>query len=189
MFVYKINMKKYILALLVFVVSDAYAQFEVGAAVSNNGTYQAELNIIDSTVYGNKKTMFTLQKGISLMTYSINSNNNSYYYYREVTGDLPSGNNVYLGTLVRIGTGKQSIVTSDIGFGIGLAKTYSTEYIYDPITGYETTDFTYEGFETAIGMTWGIDVKIMKNVNTYFKAGGLFRDYGDFAAVGFKYTF
>ena len=55
-------MKKLVLALLAFVVSDAYAQFEVGAAVSNNGTYQAELNIIDSTIYGNKKTMFTLAK-------------------------------------------------------------------------------------------------------------------------------
>lgn len=181
-------MKKYILALLVFVVSDAYAQFEVGAAVSNNGTYQAELNIIDSTIYGNKRTMFTLQKGISLMTYSINSNDN-YYYYRGVTSYLPSGNNVYLGTLVRIGTGKQSIITTDFGFGIGLAKTYSTDYVYDPIAGYGTTDYIYEGMETAIGMTWGVDIKIMKNVNTYFKAGGLFREYGDFAAVGFKYKF
>ena len=181
-------MKKLILALLVFVTTNAYAQFEVGAAVSNNGTYQAELNIMDSTIYGNKKTIFTLQKGISVMTYSINSNV-GYYYYRDITGDIPKGNNLYLGTLVRIGTGKQSIVTSDIGFGIGLAKTYSTEYVYDPVTGMETLDYTYEDMETAIGMTWGIDVKIMNNVNTYFKAGGLFRDFGDFAAVGFKYTF
>ena len=181
-------MKKLIIALLAFVVSNAYAQFEVGAAVSNNGTYQAELNIIDSTVYSNKKTVFTLQKGISFMTYSIN-NNTSYYYYRDETGDIPGGNNFYMGTLIRIGAGKKSVVTSDIGFGIGLAKTYTTDYVYDPVTGYETLKYTYQGMETAIGMTWGIDVKIMKNVNTYFKAGGLFKEYGDFAAVGFKYTF
>lgn len=179
-------MKKYIIAVLVFVTTNAYAQFEVGAAVSNNGTYQAELNIMDSTVYSNRKTVFTLQKGISLMTYSINDNP---YYYRDITGDIPNGNNLYMGTLIRIGAGKKSVVTSDIGFGIGLAKTYTTDYVYDPVTGYETMKYTYQGMETAIGMTWGIDVKIMKNVNTYFKTGGLFKEYGDFAAVGFKYTF
>lgn len=179
-------MKKLLLILCILLTSKSYGQFEIGAAVSNNGTYQAELNIMDSTIYGNKKTVFTLQKGISLMTYSINDN--PYYYYRDITGDIPNGNNLYMGTLIRIGAGRKSVVTSDIGFGIGLAKTYTTDYEYDPVTGYETMKYTYQGFETAIGMTWGIDVKIMKNVNTYFKAGGLFKDYGDFAAVGFKYV-
>jgi hypothetical protein len=179
-------MKNILFILLGLITSTAHAQFEIGASVSNNGTYQAEMNIMDSTIYSNKKTVFTLQKGISFMTYSINDKPN-YYYYQNAIGDIPNGNNFYMGTLIRIGAGKKSVVTSDVGFGIGLAKQYSTEYEYDPINGFETLKYTYQGFETAIGMTWGIDVKIMKNVNTYFKAGGLFKDYGDFAAVGFKY--
>jgi len=179
-------MKKLIIALLGFVVTNAYAQIEMGASVSNNGTYQTELNIMDSTVYRNKKTVFTMQKGIGVMTYSIKD---IYNYYRETTGEVPSGNNFYMGTLIRIGSGKQSVVSSDIGFGIGLARTYSSKYDYNPNTGMETEHYTYEGYETAIGMTWGINVQIMNHVDTYFKAGGLFREYGGFSAVGFKYTF
>ena len=177
-------MKKLLLILLGLISFNLYSQIEVGAAVSNNGTYEAEMNIMDSTIYGSKKTMFTLQKGISLTTYSINQND---YYWYNVVGDKPSGNNFYLGTIIRIGTGRQSVVTTDFGFGIGLAKSYDTEYTYDPNTGMEQMKYIDEGYISAIGMTWGINVKVMHNVDTYFRAGGLFKDYGDFAAVGFKY--
>ena len=180
-------MKKLILSVLGLAAANLYSQVQVGVGVSNNGTYQAEIIAMDSTHYGSKKTMFTLQKGVNVMTYSIRDYD-SYSYYTQ-TGDLPKGNNFYLGTLVRIGTGKQSIVTTDIGFGIGLARIYSSEYIYDPNGMRDEQKFTYEGLETAIGMTWGLNVKIMNNVDTYFKAGGLFKDYGDFATVGFKYNF
>ena len=44
------------------------------------------------------------------------------------------------------------------------------------------------GMKTSIGMTFGINLQVMKNISTYFKCGGLFNDNGGFAVVGFRYS-
>ena len=177
-------MKKITTLIMVGLMSlTVYGQkIEIGTAVSNNGRYLAEINILDSSQSFSKQSDWTISKGINPMVYS----SNLYMYTPYYNLQVPDVNNYYLGTFIRLEKKSSKFFSTDLGFGVGTARNYSLQSKYDSI-GY-IYFIKDNGMKTSIGMTFGINLQVMKNISTYFKCGGLFNDNGGFAVVGFRYS-
>jgi hypothetical protein len=181
-------MKKLTLLMMVGLMSLAvYGQkIEIGAAVSNSGKYLGEINILDSAQSFSRRGDWTITKGLNPMIYTSPSYS-SYYYYAPNNIDVPASNNYYLGTFVRLGKRSSNLFSTDLGFGIGAARIYEVVSKYDPSTSTYIATLVDNGVKPSIGMTFGINLQVMKRISTHFKCGGLFNDNGGFAVVGFRY--
>ncbi len=183
-------MKKLTLLMMVGLTSLAvYGQkVEVGAAVSNSGKYLGEINILDSSQSFSRRGDWTITKGLNPMIYT--SPSYDYYsYYAQDKIRVPAANNYYLGTFMRFGKRSSNLFSTDFGFGIGAARIYEISSKYDPSTSTYINTLIDNGVKPSIGMTFGINLQVMRNVSTHFKCGGLFNDNGGFAVVGFRYCF
>ena len=182
-------MKKLTLLMLVGLTSlTIYGQkIEIGAAVSNSGKYLGEINILDSAQSFSKRGDWTITKGLNPMIYTTPSY--SYYpYYPQDNIQVPAVSNYYLGTFMRFGKRSSNLFSTDFGFGIGASRIYEVVSKYDPSTSTYTSTLIDNGMKPSIGMTFGINLQVMRRISTHFKCGGLFNDNGGFAVVGFRYT-
>jgi hypothetical protein len=178
-------MKKLTLLMMVGLMSLAvYGQkVEIGTGVSNNGGYLVEINILDSVQSFSRRGDWTITKGLNPMIYGSNSYISTPTYNQELL--VPAVNNYYLGTFMRLEKKSSKIFSTDLGFGVGIARNYSLQSRYDSMSYlYFIKD---NGMKTSIGMTVGINLQVMSRLSTYFKFGGLFNDNKGFAAVGFRY--
>jgi len=180
-------MKKLTLLMVGLISLTVYGQkIEIGAAISNGGKYLGEINILDSAQSFSKRGDWTITKGLNPMIYT--SPSYDYYsYYAQNNIRVPASNNYYLGTFIRLGKRSSNLFSTDLGFGIGAARIYEISSKYDPSTSTYINSLIDNGMKPSIGMTFGINLQVMKRVSTHFKCGGLFNDNGGFAVVGFRY--